>query len=328
MSPKVSVIIPVYNVERYLNKCVESVLNQTFQDFEIILVDDGSTDKSGEICDSYINEKIRVIHKKNGGLSDARNVGTKESKGEYITWIDSDDTVHSDYLKVLVMLVELFNADISIGELLSVYDGEEILYTNKTHYEKCFNGEEALNLMLYGNIRSTSACCMLIRNDIARKYLFPVGKYHEDDFTTYKFYLAADKVAYSDQKLYFYYQRSGSIMHKPFSKIDIDELDAADNILNYCLKYSIKHKDAAFVRKAEVYCHVLFKFTDLRKIDSETYNRIMSFLNQNRIDFFKNENIKAKTKIKFILYRMRLLSISMNVHNKMKNNGKRVKDGR
>ena len=116
MNPKVSVIIPVFNVEKYLAKCINSVLDQTFQDFEIILVDDGSTDESAKICDSYECKKIKVIHKKNGGLSEARNYGTKEAKGEFVTWIDSDDTVHPDFLSILVSMSDQTNAGYCLAE--------------------------------------------------------------------------------------------------------------------------------------------------------------------------------------------------------------------
>ena len=113
----ISIVVPVYNVEKYLHKCVDSILNQTFQDFELILVNDGSTDGSATICETYAatNEKVRVIHKKNGGLSDARNVGIANAIGEYVTYIDSDDYISKEYLEVLQQLLISNNADIAVG---------------------------------------------------------------------------------------------------------------------------------------------------------------------------------------------------------------------
>lgn len=312
MNPKVSIIIPVYNVEKYLEKCIESVLKQSIQDFEIILVDDGSTDNSGKMCDDFVNEKIKVIHKQNGGLSDARNVGTKNARGDYITWIDSDDTIHCDYIKILLQMAEENNADMAIGEILSYKENTNIIYKNKNFKTFVFSGLNAYEKMLEGKLHSTSACGFLIKKDLAQKYIFPFGKYHEDDFTTYKYFLNSDKVVYTNQPLYFYMQREGSIMHKPFGKSDIDELDAADEIYRVSCELGKKYENAALVKKTGNYSQVLLKNNNLKDIDYETYKRVIDFLNKNLLKIIFNKNINIKKKVQVLLARLGL-------YNKIKN---------
>ncbi len=304
MKPKVSVIIPVYNVEKYLKKCVDSVLNQSYQDFEVILVDDGSTDNSGKLCDEFKSEKVTVIHKENGGLSDARNAGTEIAKGEYVTWIDSDDTIHADYIKILISMAEEYHTDMSIGEILSYKENTEIVYEKKDYKTFVFTGHEAFERMLRGKLHSTSACGFLIKTELAQKYTFPYGKYHEDDFTTYKYFLDSTKVAYIEQPLYFYMQREGSIMHKPFGKSDIDELDAADDIYNVCITLGKKYEKAALVKKTGNYCQVLLKNEDLKKIDYKSYNRINDFFRINAINIMFNYDISFKRKVQILLARL------------------------
>ena len=222
----ISVIVPVYNMEKYLARCIESLLCQTMKDFEILLIDDGSTDGSASICKEYAaqDNRIRYIKKKNGGLSDARNVALEHVKGEFVTFIDSDDFVHSTYLEYLLSLILENDADISscihfetsldvIGEDL----GEETIF--------CMSGHEACERMLKDLAPVlTAACGKLYRTEIVKKYKFPYGRLHEDVATTFKYYLDSTKVVYSYKKLYAYYQHPNSIMHTISNKKIDDEL--------------------------------------------------------------------------------------------------------
>ena len=310
MNELISVIVPVYNVEKYLEKCVESILAQTYRFFELILVDDGSTDKSGAICDSFLDTRIKVIHKNNGGLSEARNMGTMIAKGDYITWIDSDDVIQPEYLEILLSLIKKHSAKTASCEFLFVYSEEWPERTGKQYEDGAVTGMEALKMMLCGNLHGTSACGLLLDKNIALQYLFPLKKYHEDDMTTYKFLLASEKVAYTKEPLYIYYQRSGSIMHRPFSEIDIHLLDAGDMLYDDCNFFKGEYLEAVFAKKTSDYLQILFKYRDLKKISPETHKRIQNFVRGNLKRILHNKFITRGTKIKIGLYKLGLLSIA------------------
>lgn len=297
----ISVIVPVYNVEKYLDKCVQSILAQTYKDFELILIDDGSTDKCPLLCDEYAcnYKRIRVLHKKNGGLSDARNAGTAIANGDYITYIDSDDFISEDYLENLFYLLKENNADISVTGMEVFFEGEnpKSKPKSKTHI---YSGVEALKKMLYQDTLDTSACAMLLPIDIAKKHLFPVGKYHEDEFTTYKFYSSVKKVAVSTKKQYFYLQRNGSIMHI-FGKSSMDELDAADNLVEFCKENCLDVVPAAESKKFSDYCQVLLSNIYLEKEYPETYKRIKEYLISKRKQILLDKNCRKKNRLAALL---------------------------
>ena len=297
----ISVVVPVYNVEKYLDKCVQSILAQTYEDFELILVDDGSSDKCPLLCDKYAckYKKIRVLHKKNGGLSDARNAGTAIASGNYITFIDSDDCVSKDYLENLFYLLEENDADISVTGIEVFFEGEKpkMMPESKKHI---YSGSEALKKMLYQDTLDTSACAMLLPIDIAKKYPFPVGKYHEDEFTTYKFYSSVERVAVSTKKQYFYLQRNGSIMHI-FGKSSMDELDAADNLVEFCKENYPDIVPAAESKKFSDYCQVLLSNADLEKEYSEIFIRIKEYLIGKRKQILFDKNCRKKNRVAALL---------------------------
>ena len=224
--PEISVIVPVYNVEKYLPRCVGSILSQTFGDFELILVDDGSPDGCGAICDAYAqkDERVKVIHKKNGGLSDARNAGIDVACGEYLAFIDSDDWVHTGFLKALYDNAKKYHAEISMVNLHKEYDSysENALEISEGICDK----EQAMEY-LYGDtgIYMNVAWNKLYQRNLFEGIRYPVGKLHEDGFTTYKLIHKAKQVYISNEDLYYYYQRTGSIMNEQFSLRRIDEYE-------------------------------------------------------------------------------------------------------
>ncbi|MEE4195052.1 MAG: glycosyltransferase [Anaerolineae bacterium] len=213
-SPLISVIIPVYNVELYLERCVNSILQQTYQNMEIILVDDGSTDRSGSICDQYQGKdhRIIVIHQTNGGLSAARNAGLKSASGELLTFIDSDDWVVETYLETLYRLLVENGADIAIGSYIKT-DSQDIQLVDTRDQILVFSAYEAL-AQIYGRFYVTMilAWGKLYRRSLFDGIEFPVGKIHEDQFITYRVLHKARKVVLTTEILIFYWQRPGSIM--------------------------------------------------------------------------------------------------------------------
>ena len=207
MEELISVIVPIYNVEKYLNKCIESIINQSYSNLEIILVDDGSKDSSGIMCDSYIlkDKRIKVIHKENGGLSDARNVGIDKAKGEYIVFIDSDDWIDEKMIEILYNIIKKNNSDISICDYFLAYNEE--IQTQKEDIEIInLSNIEALK-KIYD--KDLGVCMIVAWNKLYKRNLFkddiryPYGKIHEDEFTTYKLLYKAEKISYTKQKMYY-----------------------------------------------------------------------------------------------------------------------------
>lgn len=217
MNELISIIIPVYKVESYLKRCIHSVMMQTYHNLEIILVDDGSPDRCGDICKYFAQKdsRIRVYHKKNGGLSDARNYGVERSHGTYITFIDADDYVAPDYVEYLFGLMMKYGADISCCCMIKTIENT-VSYgrNNAIPQEQLFTGKEACRELL-GSLYHVlvTAWGKLYKSEIVKKYPFPVGKKHEDEAITCKYFYTANKIAVGNHCLYAYYQNSNSIMH-------------------------------------------------------------------------------------------------------------------
>lgn len=284
--PLISVIIPVYNVEKYLDRCLESVVNQTYKNLEIILVDDGSTDSSGKKCDKYaLNDcRIKVLHKINGGLSDARNAGTAICKGEYITFVDSDDWININLVEHLYNNLINAGADISIGLFQKTYDGsysEQRQYDIRIHE---YSGKEAVRQMYVFSSFSVHAWGKLYKKNLFYDICYPKGKVYEDEFTTYKVLWAANKVIVTNEKLYFYYIRNDSLSHERFNENQLDKLMAYDEVLCYfekcfseitpILKYRWLDAYIVFCRdavRANICCNHLEKEFDKALLYSKGY---------------------------------------------------------
>lgn len=234
-SPLISIIIPVYNVKQFLPECVQSVVMQSYSFYELILVDDGSPDGCGEMCDQYAlqDDRIHVIHKQNGGLSDARNAGINAAKGEYITFVDSDDFLHQDYLKQMIDIAESTHADIVQCAFTS--DKASLgAYSFSQEKVFSFNSEEALHDLLRMKTVQVNAWAKLYKTDLFHGIRYPYGRINEDNLTTYKLILAAhSSVVCSNQNLYFYRINPDGIMHSTFSAKRYEILSFADEITDY-----------------------------------------------------------------------------------------------
>jgi len=216
----VSIIVPVYNTERYLNRCLDSLINQSYSNFELIIVDDGSTDNSLEICKKYqtIDERIKVYHKANGGLSSARNFALDVIKGEYVTLVDSDDYVTPNFLSTLVNVLEQNNSDISVCDENRFYEKNGILYFYGSPYKKVSSvikqtSEEGLNSYLKQILYDASACGKLYKSGLFKGVRYPEGFNYEDIGTTYKIFCKANSITFTPEPMYLYYQRENSILH-------------------------------------------------------------------------------------------------------------------
>ena len=228
MEPLISVIVPIYKVEEYLNRCVESLVNQTYKNLEIILVDDGSPDNCPEMCDRWAKQdkRIRVIHKTNGGLSDARNAGMRIATGEYIAFVDSDDLVSYSFLEDLLYTSQSTNAELSACEVESFSDEAEIQLTCDNDKQiTVFNAEQALSQLIRGRGFRAVAWNKLYRASLLTDEHFEFGKLHEDEFFTYRIIDKCKTLSFVDKPLYKYRQREGSIMTVKSDK-HLDSLDA------------------------------------------------------------------------------------------------------
>lgn len=228
----VSVIIPVYNVEQYLNKCIKSIMNQTYQNWELILVDDGSMDNSSVICDDWAekDKRIQVIHKSNGGLSDARNTGFNVSKGEYISFIDSDDWVEPDFIETLALHLDQ-GADIADCATRLCDEQDNTLFVRGFSQEKVLDTQQAMISLIKESGMYQTVWNKLYKRDVIVNIYFPRGKYNEDDFWTWKVFRNAKNVSVSPKPLYNYLQRKGSIMGNSYSLRRLDELEARFEML-------------------------------------------------------------------------------------------------
>ena len=220
MDDKITVIVPVYNVENYLRKCLDSIITQTYKNIEIIVVNDGSTDASGQICQEYAQKDNRIIYieKENGGLSDARNVGLDKMTGSYVTFIDSDDWIELDYVEILYRKIIEYQADIAVGNYYSYNEDEETYYFHiygDSYYEKIYD-----NISIFENLYESqemksfaliSAWGKLYKAKLFDYLRFEKGKLGEDGYFNQKMYLSVNKVVYLNKGLYAYRQRSGSI---------------------------------------------------------------------------------------------------------------------
>ena len=214
----ISVIIPVYKVEKYLEECVDSIISQTYENLEIILVDDGSPDKCPDLCDRYkeTDGRIKVIHKENGGLSSARNAGIDICSGEYIAFIDSDDRIAEDYMEKLCSAIETENADIAMCDFM--YTGLLAQYNkkyNSLRFPRFIADWREVLRRYYEDENGTAlvvAWGKLYRRELFRTLRYPVGRIHEDEFVFAELMLNCRKAVWIEEKLYFYLQRENSIM--------------------------------------------------------------------------------------------------------------------
>ena len=249
--PQISVIVPVYNVEHYLPACVDSILTQTFTDFELILVDDGSVDKCSTICDAYAkkDQRITVIHQQNGGLSAARNAGMDVATGEYITFIDSDDFVCDDYFKRLIQTCYETKAEISIAKLIPFIDGSHVCEqkSNLNNSVELVSGIEAVKAQYVGSKTiKVNACGKLFHNRLIAGMRFPVGKIHEDQALIPIILYQAGQIAIQPGASYYYRDRACSITGKNFSLKRYDDLWAIEK----CISYFKEKKEQEIVRVA------------------------------------------------------------------------------
>lgn len=327
-----SVIVPIYNVEKYVVKCIKSIIDQTYTNLQVILVDDGSTDKSGIICDklSRMDNRIQVVHKKNGGLSSARNCGIDFARGKYICFIDSDDWIDINMFKNLINCMEANNADIVVCNYLET-DNENYNYKNSEKYKVCeFTNIEAMNC-LYEKDYSRQMVVVwnkIYKRDLFNEVRFPNGKIHEDEFVNYRLYYYSNKVVYMSSVYYYYRINMNSITHCKYNVNRLHALEAMDERLQFAQKINnIKF----YNNTLKAYCYICInslinckKYLKENKllinsVKARTSCIINKYIANNSIKINKNEKFKLKILKKSVLLYRIINKMEYVIHFKNKN---------
>lgn len=301
-NPLISVIVPVYKVEQYLEKCVESIKKQTYKNLEIILVDDGSPDNCPALCDSLAktDKRIKVIHKPNGGLSDARNAGINIATGKFITFVDSDDYLNLNFIETLYHNLTETGSDVSICNFQDVYENEEVDTSLKeTSKILTFDGSNKFE-QLYKDLRLrfVTAWGKLYRKDIFDKVKYPVGKINEDEFVCHHILSLCDKVCYSDVKYYYYLQRQNSIMHQKYSKKNLNIFEALyDRFLFFKENYPKLALNSLYAYLSDITVNY-YKFD--KSVRKELLERFYKALEENKKEL---KQLSKKRKFKLFMFK-------------------------
>lgn len=306
MGKKISIVIPVYNVEKYIEKCINSIKKQTYKNFEAIIVDDGSQDDSINIAKKVATGDNRFVFytKENGGLSSARNYGTKKATADYVTFIDSDDYITEDYLEYLYKLITKYKTKISIcslyntfqksGKTLALGNGEEGVMTSKTAIER----------MCYHDMVDTCAVAKIYHKSLFENIEFPEGKLFEDIATIYKLFLKAGEVAYGFKEKYYYAIRGNSITTASFNSGKLDLLDMTDNLAKDVL--AVYPDLTSSVRRRQLYARfsTLNQMFDIQAKDVVKRDEIIEYIKSNSKDVLLDKKAPARDKAAVITLRL------------------------
>lgn len=304
--PEISVIIPVYNVEQYLKKCVDSVLEQSFKNIEVILVDDGSPDKCPEICDCYAkqDDRVIVVHKENGGLSSARNAGLKIARGRYIYFVDSDDWIVGNALEILLTIMQNTKSDVVIASYDLFFDEtktiEELPIKIK---DEVISGRDVVDKLTGGQGASyVIACNKLYKRELFQTISFREGYIHEDCIIAHRIFGQCNSVACTSQAVYFYRRRTNSIMGMGRN---IQRTDALTAYADYILYTYENGWNNMTEKMSEMYAKAFFELVSLFTFDKKDvkYRRRVSKSLKDVLCFLlANKQIQLSHKVRFIVF--------------------------
>lgn len=300
MEPLLSVIVPVYNVEVFLDQCLDSIVNQTYRNLEILVVDDGSTDGSGALCDRWAerDDRIRVIHQANGGLSAARNTALDVMKGELVMMVDSDDVLHPECATTLQAILQDNEADIAVGGYIPFTDGEPVWPSpNEEATLQHFNQQQALMAIFYQQGLTHSAWGRVYRATLFDDIRYPEGKYYEDFAIIYPLLKKCRRVVRVDRALYGYRQRENSILDK-FSPKRADVVNIGEELERLTAASDKQYLDAVRSRLLSAYFNILLlslqdKTSDLKQLQDRCWQGIKRLRARCLID----PHVRAKNRI-------------------------------
>lgn len=293
----ISVVVPVYKVENYLDKCIKSIRMQTYKNLEIILVNDGSPDKCGQLCDEYKkkDKRIKVIHQENGGLSAARNTGIVNSTGKYITFIDSDDYIDEKYIEELYSVLVHYKADMAIVSHRVLY--EKTCINKATGKKFLANSKEILEKILYDDGIDLSTWAKLYKKKLFNNIEFPVGRLFEDAATTYKLVAASKRIAVNSIPLYNYVIRENSISTNSFSEKKLDLITSTKEMTTYIEKKYPDLKDGCKRRLMYSYLSTLTQFVKSNSTNKKIKNQLVNYIKENRRVILKDRRAPKRDKI-------------------------------
>lgn len=293
---EITIVVPVYNVEKVLKRCVESILNQTFQNFQVILVNDGSTDKSGEICDEFakISDKVHVIHQENGGLSSARNAGIDMAKSPYIGFVDSDDYLEKGMFQILVEAID--NADIASVDYVGLKEGEIPPNSQPKLLVEVYENDETVKQLLVNPYIHRSAWNKLYKLELFEGLRYPEGKIFEDTFTTYKLYARAKKVVATNYQGYYYMHNDDSITRRDFTPKNFDLLSETQRLLEDMETHYPHLLEYEQARLAEHYVGLAMRILNSKENpDNKAHmNQILQGIREDYPLFKHNKRVGAK----------------------------------
>ena len=299
--PLISIVVPVYNVEDYVDISVRSMLEQTYANIEVLLVNDGSTDSSGEHCKMWAERdaRVRYISKENGGAASARNAALDVCKGELITFVDSDDSVDGNFIEVLYEAMQAENADISICGWKNETSLEDVSM-DRVRGSVCYDKTEALNKLFYQEDYDTAMWAKLYRAELFEKIRFPEGNIYEDIAIIYKVFERANKVVYSDYRGYHYLLRETGTTLKQFSRKKMDLIDVADEMEDYVLKHCPEVSAAMKSKYVRANFHI---YLQIPREDAymQERTRIEGNINKYRGDVLKDRRTRKGTKAALLL---------------------------
>lgn len=299
--PLISVIVPIYKVEEYLHRCVDSIVNQSYTNLEIILVDDGSPDRCGEICDEYVqkDERVKVIHKENGGLSDARNVAIESAQGEFLTFIDSDDYVDMHYIEYMYRVMANCQVDCVLCDFQK-FSHTKILNKDVDFCEyQILPSMVALEMILYQNKLDPAAWAKLYKRQVFNNLRYPKGMLYEDLALIYDIMRNCSSIAFLPLQLYFYYQRPNSILGR-FCANRLDVLDIVDEIVNRCEKEQPFLLPAAKSRKLSANFNMFLLMPQTKEYELQR-DRCWNNIKKLRMEMLFSMKIRLKNRVGILL---------------------------
>lgn len=302
--PLISVVVPVYNVKKYLEKCLLSLAAQDYPHLEVVVVDDGSTDESGQMCDAFCagRENFRVIHQKNGGLSAARNTGVQNARGSLVGFVDSDDYIEKDMFSCLYQNMKDTGSDLSICSMFDCYPGKEP-HKHEVVETKILTPKEAVLLGFDGSYSIINAVNKLYKKELFETIQFPVGKTFEDAFVFVDVVLSCEKIVFTTAQKYYYVHREDSITSRPFSRKSFHVIEAYEKNYKTLTEKLPEVEESAFARKAWAYGYVLdqLEIASDRDQYQKEEKELFAFIRQNIGRILRLPQLTKARKLAFVI---------------------------